>query len=135
MSENSNVSKVEQDKEGKPKVSRGRPAISNGDGDTAVVAVNIDGHVITWSDGSWAGDKGLITEAKCKSDAGVMVSLSYLGKVIIANEDNLLGALACMVAINPGRARILSAPEIVNSYLFPVVNKDNKKSIMGEGSL
>jgi len=106
---------------------RGRPALDN-DEDANVVAVNIDGHVITWSDSSWAGDKGLITEAKCKSDARVLVSLVYLGKPVIADEDNLLGALACMVGINPGRARILSAPNSVNSYLVPATSGNVDKA-------
>ena len=115
---------------------RGRPALDVGD-DANVLAVNIDGHVITWSDGSWAGDKGLIVEARAKSDAGVLVSLVYLGEPIVADEESLLGALACMVGINPGRARILSAPPIVNSYLVaPTLSVEGKDANMGiEGSV
>ena len=106
--------------DGVPRETRGRPIIDSGDLEANVVAVNIDGRVITWCDGSWAGDRGLIVEAKWKSMAGVRVALTYGGDTIMADSNIPLGALAAMVAINPGRARILLAPVSANTYWVPL---------------
>lgn len=96
---------------------KGRPSLGDSLIDTFVLAVSIDGRVVTWSDGQWSGDKSLIVEAKWKSDARVLVPLTYEGVLVEADDHNLLGALAAMIAVNPGRARILSVPENIDLLL------------------
>lgn len=89
---------------------RGRPAFAKDESTAIVLSVNIDGRIITWSDGMWAGDKFLIAEAEYKSEARVSIPLIYDGVPVEANEGHVLGALAAMIAINPGRAKIIDAP-------------------------
>ena len=91
---------------------RGRPT-SGG----PVVAAKIDGKAIAWCDGAFAGDAGLVADAKMFARLGVQVPLAWGGQPVAASSDTPLGAAAAITAVNPGRTVIVAAPEEISELL------------------
>lgn len=94
----------------------GRPSIT---GESIVVV--IDDVVLAWTDGHLSGtDRESIKKAKFLSKYGLDVDLSPFGPTVPAGLDDVSAperATAAMVGVNPGRARIVQAPDSVLNLL------------------
>lgn len=88
-------------------------------GETIVVA--IDDNILVWTDGQLSGTNNeMVKKAKFLSKYEIEVDLSPFGPTVYAGLDNSdfpERACAAMVGVNPGRARILQAPQNVRMML------------------
>lgn len=94
----------------------GRPSIT---GETVVVA--IDDVLLAWTDGHISGtDLESVKKAKFLGNYEIEVDLSPFGPTVIAGLNDVNAperATAALVGVNPGRARILKAPDSVLNLL------------------
>lgn len=85
------------------------------------VAVRIDNDVIVWQNGFLMGNQRLADKARVASIAGEEVRLHYGTPYVRANleepYDDYLGVAAALVAISPGRAFLVEAPDTVWDFL------------------
>ena len=84
-------------------------------------AVDVDGHLITYTNGALSGDPEIIKLIR-KHDAletPVQLVAPY-GEYITSNLDmnDRLGVVAALSSPHPGRARVLQAPKEVWVYLI-----------------
>lgn len=95
------------------------------------IVVDVDGELIVWTDGLLSCDnREYVKDAKRASFLKVPTDLSFHGPTIPADLDdveNVLGVVAAMIAVNPGRAIILSAPDSVLDALPYEADDENLK--------
>lgn len=84
--------------------------------DEVAVVVEIDGELLTWVNGSISGKKELLDDVKLFASLGKHVDITPMGPIVRAQIDNIenpMGALAALISVSPGRARILEVPQNV----------------------
>lgn len=81
-----------------------------------VIVVRIDGRLITWCDGKFAGDPVLTAYAREAARRGDEYTLAFAP--VRCEAETPLGAVASMCARRPGRARILRAPAEVSEWFL-----------------
>lgn len=87
----------------------GRKPIGN-----PTIVVGIDDKVLAWTDGHTGGDREFVKQAQLLSEYGSLVQIPATGYSYIAdldNTDNRVGAIAALMGVNPGRARLLTVDE------------------------
>ena len=94
----------------------GRPSIT---GETIVIAIEDD--LLVWTDGLISGtNKDLVNAAILIGEQELLISLTPDGPEILASLDVITAperAVAAMMGVLPGRARILQAPDYVLDLL------------------
>lgn len=94
----------------------GRPSITG-----STVVVEIDGDLLTWTDGLLSGtNQEYVEKAKELSKYSSLVNVTLFGPEIIADlytVETPEAALAAMMGAVPGRGRILQAPQEVLNLL------------------
>jgi hypothetical protein len=85
------------------------------------IAVEIDGEILVWVNGSISGNRELLKQVKLFSDIGMYIDITPNGPTIVADLsdiNNPIGALAALMSPSPGRARILEIPDSVAQLIF-----------------
>jgi len=94
----------------------GRPSIT---GETIVIAIEDD--LLVWTDGLISGtSRELVDKAILIGEQELLISLTPDGPEIPASLDFITSperAVAAMIGVSPGRARILQAPDYVLDLL------------------
>lgn len=102
----------------------GRPSITG-----PTIVVDIDGELLIWTDGLLSGTKkAYVDEAKRLSKYNLPVLLTPFGPEIQADLEAVSSpeqAVAAMVGVLNGRARILQAPDSVLA-LLPFEDEDSE---------
>jgi hypothetical protein len=95
------------------------------------IVVEIDGELLTWTDGLLSGTKKeYVDEAKLLSAIQLPVELTVFGPEVhadLTDVEHPEHALAAMFGVNVGRARLLQAPDSVLDIL-PFENEDEKEA-------
>lgn len=87
----------------------GRPRINK-----STLVVSIDDKLLAWTDGHLGGERDLVRQARLLSEIGALVKIPVLGWTFTADVDtidNRVGAIAAMMGVNIGRARLLEVDE------------------------
>lgn len=85
------------------------------------IAVEVEGEILVWVNGSISGKRELLQQAKLYSDIGMYVDITPNGPTVVANlsdVENPIGALAALMSASPGRAKILEIPDSVAELIF-----------------
>ena len=94
----------------------GRPSFT---GESIVIAIEDD--LLVWTDGAISGtNKELVAEAVHIGELELLVKLTLFGPEVLASLNVVSAperAVAAMMGVAPGRARILQAPEVVLNLL------------------
>lgn len=110
----------------------GRPSITG-----TTVVVEIDGDLLTWTDGLLSGtNPEYVEKAKELSQFSALVNVTMFGPEIIADlytVETPEAAMAAMMGVVPGRGRILQAPkEVLN--LLPFDDEEDDGFVYTPGS-
>lgn len=86
------------------------------------IVVDSDGEILSYTNGLLSGPAKLINIAKRNSRARLPVQLiPPFGETFEANLEDpneRLNVLAAMFSVNPGRSRVLEAPDEIETYIF-----------------
>lgn len=95
-----------------------------------LISVSYDGRGAAWCDGHFRGDKELVEFAK--RAASIKMEIPVSGQFILANDETPLGAAAALVALDPGRALLVEAPDDVRQTFAAGMSWDDPSKWNGD---